>query len=141
MEYTNAFLGKTERPGDAELIAVLGETAGLWTEFIDWMANEEGATGKEWMGICVKKYGWSLRLKQKCRNIVYLGPGKGCFMVSFALSDRAVKAARAARLPKAVADALAVAPRYPEGTGLRLVVHQPADMAAIRKLAAIKIAN
>jgi len=141
MEYASAFLGKTERPGDAELAAALGETASLWKEFIDWMANEMGATGQEWKGICVKKYGWSLRLKQKNRNIVYLGPGKGCFMASFVLSDKAVRAAKAARLPRAVAQAIAAAPRYPEGTGLRVVVHQPAEMAAIRKLAAIKIAN
>ncbi len=60
----------------------------VWTEFIKWMADEEGATGQEWKGICVKKYGWSLRLKQKSCNVVYLGPGRGCFMVSFVLSDK-----------------------------------------------------
>jgi len=141
MKYQNAFLGKAEKPSDSELTAVLGETASLWREFINWMANEKGATGQEWKGIYVNKYGWSLRLKQKSRNIVYLGPGKGCFMVSFVLSDKAVKSAKTAHLPKAVAEALATAPRYPEGTGLRLLVHRAGDMAAIRKLAAIKISN
>jgi hypothetical protein len=70
------------------------------------MAEEEGVAGQEWKGICVSKYGWSLRLKQKSRNIVYLGPGEGCFMVSFVLSDKALKAAKELHLPKAVADAL-----------------------------------
>jgi hypothetical protein len=139
--YTNAFLGKLERPNEAELTATLGETAALWTEFVDWMANVEGVSAQEWKGIYVDKYGWSLRLKQKGRNIVYLGPGDGCFMVAFTLSDKAVKAARATHLPKAVATALARAPHYPEGTGLRLVVHGPRDLPAIRKLAAIKVAN
>ena len=45
-------------------------------------------------GNCRQKYGWSLRLKQKSRNIVYLGPAKGCFMVSFVLSDKALNAAK-----------------------------------------------
>jgi Protein of unknown function (DUF3788) len=141
MEYRNAFLGKTERPTDAELAATLGDTASLWSDLVNWMASVEGVAGQEWKGIYVNKYGWSLRLKYKARNIVYLGPGDGCFMVAFSLSDKGVKAAKAARLPKAVAQALATAPRYPEGTGLRLVVHGPGDLPAIRKLAAIKVAN
>lgn len=141
MEYTNAFLGKPKQPGEEEVIAALGPTAKLWNEFIEWMAKEEGVAGQEWKGIWVNKYGWSLRLKQKSRNIVYLGPGEGSFMVSFVLSDKALKAAKDAHLPKAVADALAAAPRYPEGNGLRLVVKRAADLAAIRKIAAIKIAN
>ncbi len=141
MAYANAFLGKADRPSDDEVTGALGPTAGLWNELIAWMAKEEGVAGQEWKGICVAKYGWSLRLKQKSRNIVYLGPGNGCFMVSFVLSDKALKAAEEAHLPKAVAEAIAVAPRYPEGNGLRLVVHRAGDLSAIRKIAAIKLAN
>ena len=141
MEYINAFKGREIRPTDAEIAATLGPTAGLWKELIQWMADKEGVTEQEWKGIVVKKYGWSLRLKQKKRNIVYLGPGEGCFMVSFVLSDKALTAAKEANLPKAVAEALAVAPHYPEGNGLRLLVHRATDLPAIRKIASIKLAN
>jgi hypothetical protein len=141
MEYINAFRGKATQPSEAELTTVLGRSATLWNEFIRWMADEEGVAGQEWKGICVNKYGWSLRLKQKSRNIVYLGPGENCFMASFVLSDKALKAARELDLPKAVSDALAAAPRYPEGNGLRLLVHRAADLPAIREIAAIKLAS
>jgi Protein of unknown function (DUF3788) len=141
MEYTNAFRGKPTQPSEAELTAALGPSTKLWKEFIRWMAEEEGAAGQEWKGICVNKYGWSLRLKQKSRNIVYLGPGEGCFMVSFVLSDKALQAAKEASLPKAVGEILAAAPHYPEGNGVRLVVHRAADLPSIRKIAAIKMAN
>jgi hypothetical protein len=141
MKYINAFLGKPARPSDDELAAALGSSTKLWNEFIQWMADEMGIATQEWKGICVKTYGWSLRLKQKSRNIVYLGPGQGCFMASFVLSDQALSAAKEAHLPKAVADALASAPRYSEGNGLRLVVRCSADLPAIRKIAAIKAAN
>lgn len=141
MEYTNAFRGKANQPNEAELHAALGSSAKLWNEFIHWMADDEGVAGQEWKGICVEKYGWSLRLKQKSRNIVYLGPGKGCFMASFVLSDKALQAAKDAHLPKAVAEALAKAPRYPEGNGLRLQVHRNADLPAIKKIVAIKLAS
>ena len=141
MEYVNAFRGKATQPGETELSAALGRSAKLWNEFIQWMAEEEGVVGKEWKGICVHKYGWSLRLKQKSSNIVYLGPGEGCFMVSFVLSDKALQAAKEAHLRKVVAEALSAAPRYPEGNGLRLVVQRAADLPAIRKIALIKLAN
>lgn len=105
------------------------------------MKDEEGVAGQEWKGIVVKKYGWSLRLKQKKRNIVYLGPGEGCFMVSFVLSDKAIKIAKETKLPKAVAEVIAAAPRYPEGNGVRLAVKRAANLRPIQKIAAIKLAN
>jgi hypothetical protein len=141
MEYVNAFLAKATQPSEAELAAALGPSTKLWNEFIRWMADEEGVATQEWKGICINKYGWSLRLKQKSRNIVYLGPGKGCFMVSFVLSDKALQQAKETHLPKAVADTLASAPHYPEGNGVRLLVHRAGDLPAIRKIAAIKLAN
>lgn len=141
MEYVNAFVGRENQPSDAEVADALGSTAKLWNEFIHWMSEKEGVAGQEWKGICVKKYGWSLRLKQKKRNIIYLSPGNGCFMASFVLSDRALDEAKHAHLPRTVQDALATAPHYPEGNGLRILVHRAGDLAPIRKIAAIKVAN
>jgi hypothetical protein len=141
MEYINAFKAKPTQPSEAELAVALGPSTKLWNDFIHWMADEAGVATQEWKGICVNKYGWSLRLKQKSRNIVYLGPGKGCFMVSFVLSDKALQQAKETHLPKAVADTLASAPHYPEGNGVRLLVHRAGDLPAIRKIAAIKLAN
>lgn len=80
-------------------------------------------------------------MKQKKRVIVYMAPGDGCFRVSFILRDKAVTAARAGKLPKAVLKAVDEAPRYPKGTGLRLVVSNPGDLAAIRTLIGVKLAN
>jgi len=141
MEYINAFKGKECRPTDAEVDASLGLTAPLWNEFIHWMADELGVTEQEWKGVVVKKYGWSLRLKQKKRNIVYLSPGQGCFMVSFVLSDKALKAAKDTKLPRHVAEVIATAPRYPEGNGVRLLVTRSGDLGPARKIASIKQAS
>ena len=44
-------------------------------------------------------------------------------------------------LKQSVTKAIDDAPRYPEGTGVRLVVKRMADLASIQKLAAIKLAN
>ena len=106
---------------------------------MDWLATQ-GVAEQEWKSSS-PKYGWSLRLKLKKRTIVYLGPCDGCFRVAFVLGNRAVAAARQSGLPKPVLKLLDEAPRYAEGTGLRLMVKGPKDLAAIRKLALVKLAN
>lgn len=141
MQYANAFLGKATQPTDTEVAAALGPSANLWNDFVHWMDEKEGIKTQEWKGIVIKKYGWSMRLKKKARNIVYLSPGNGCFMVSFILSDKALEQAKHEHLPKTVQDVLNNAPRYPEGNGVRLLVHRAADIDPIRKIAQIKIAN
>jgi hypothetical protein len=139
MEIPNAFLGKPAQPTDAELAAALGPTAETWKQLVDWLAAQ-GASIQEWKSYSVKR-GWSLLLKLKKRTIVYLAPCNGCFRVSFVLGDRAVAAARQGDLPKPVLKLLDEAPHYAEGTGLRLVVKAAKDLAAIQKLALIKLAN
>jgi hypothetical protein len=139
METVNAFIGKTTRPTEAKVAVALGSTAALWKQLVSWMA-EQGVGESEWKSSGAK-YGWALRLKVKKRNIVYLGPCAGCFRVSFILGDRAVAAARKSDLAKSTLKILDEAPRYPEGTGVRLIVKATKDLAAIKKLALIKLAN
>ena len=141
MEYSNAFAGKEDEPTHSEVAETLGAKVKLWDVLIEWMREKEGVPDQEWKGVVVKKYGWSLRLKKKGRNIVYLGPGKGCFVASFVLNDKALEEAKQAHLSKSVQDALKAAPRYPEGNGLRLRVTRASDLEAVRKIAAIKIAS
>jgi hypothetical protein len=139
METVNAFIGKTVRPTEAEVAAALGSTAALWKQLVDWMA-EEGVAIQEWNSYSPKA-GWALKLKQKKRTIVYLAPCAGHFRIAFILGDKAVAAARKSDLAKSTLKLLDEAPRYAEGTGVRLMVKAAKDLAAIRKLALIKMAN
>jgi hypothetical protein len=141
MDISNAFVGRNTQPSEAEVVTALAAAAPLWSELIDEVTAEAGNVTQEWKGVVVNKYGWSLRLKQKGRNIIFMSPCHNCFRVAFTLSDQAVSAAKEAHLPKAVRQALAAAPRYPEGTGLRLTVNRPGDLPAIRKITRIKLAN
>lgn len=140
MNDTNAFLGKTTEPTEKEVATVLGEAAPVWNELLDWFKDEEQLSEREWNSYS-PKYGWSLRVKRKKRNIVHMVPCNGCFRVMFIFGDRAVAAARASKLPKAVLKALDEAPHYPEGTGLRLVVKGSKDLPPIRTLTHVKLAN
>ena len=139
MDTPNAFIGKTAPPTQNEIDTALGATADVWNQLLHWFA-EQGVADQEWKSSS-PKYGWSLRLKLKKRTIVYLAPCEGCFRAAFVLGDRAVAAARQSDLSKTTLKLLDEAPRYAEGTGVRLIVKATKDLASVRKLAAIKLAN
>jgi hypothetical protein len=136
----NAFVGKTGKPTENELAAELGPTKEAWDQLLAQLAEEFDLVTCEWNSYS-RKAGWSLRLKRGDRNIVYLSPGHGCFMASFALGDKAVRAARESKLPKAVLQIIDQAKRYAEGTAVRLDVHDSRDTTAIKRLVAIKLEN
>jgi hypothetical protein len=104
------------------------------------MAAEKGVTEQEWKSGS-PDYGWNLRLKIEGRIVIYLAPCAGCFRVAFVLGDHALAAARQSDLPLAVIKAINEAPRFWEGTGVRLMVKGEEDVPGIQKLAAIKLAN
>ena len=62
-------------------------------------------------------------------------------MVGFSLGEKAVKAAHASPLPKAVLGLIDEAKRYAEGRAVRLEVKTKKDREIVKKIAAIKMAN
>jgi Protein of unknown function (DUF3788) len=136
----NAFAGKPDQPTESELAAALGPAKSIWDRLLAELAQKCDLVTREWNSYS-RKAGWSLRLKDGDRNIVYLSPGPGCLMASFALGDKAVRAARESKLPKTVLDLIENAKRYAEGTAVRLEVRVPKDIAAVIKLATIKLEN
>ena len=140
LEIPNAFVGRITKPTAAELTAALGSSAKVWTELVDEFATKYDLAIQEWKSSS-PKYGWSLRLLQKKRTIVYLSPCQDCFRVAFILGDKAVKFLKQRNPPKTLAKLIDDAPRYPEGTGIRLMVSGQKEMPVIRKLAEAKLAH
>jgi hypothetical protein len=140
MDNLNAFIGKTSEPKPAELEAALGSTFELWKQVVDSLTSEPLNLSSGW-NYLKPKYGWFIIIAAKKRRIVYLSPFSGCFQASFILGDRAMAAAREAKLSKSIQKILDEAPHYPEGTGVRIVVKSAKDLPAIRKLARIKLDN
>jgi hypothetical protein len=137
----NAFIGKPQKPTDTELAAALGPVkAALWDQLLVSLADEHNLTVREWNSYS-RKAGWSLRLKLKERNILYLAPCRGCFFASFALGDKAVGTARQSSLPQDVIKIINEAKRYPEGTAVRIEIKQAEDIETVTKLAGVKLAH
>jgi hypothetical protein len=132
----NAFIGRTKPPTDDELSAELGAVRVLWDELL----TELALPIREWNSYSPKA-GWWLKVKLGKRTILYLAPCHNSFRVAFVLGAKAVEGARQSKLPKAVIKIIDAAPRYPEGTGVRLEIKARKDLAAVRKLAEVKLAN
>jgi hypothetical protein len=136
----NAFIGRTEIPTDADLDQVLGAAKPVWNGLIAGLAAQHGVSIQEWKCYSTKT-GWALRLLRGKRTILWLSPCQGCFRVAFILGDKALLAARHSGLSAQAMRALQQAERYPEGTGVRLLIKGPKDIPTVKKLAVVKLEN
>ena len=136
----SAFSDKTHPPSDGDLQSTLGTTYSAWTHLIDLVTKRLPGITQQW-GFTSKSTGWGLRLRIKERVILYMTPCQGHFLVGFALGERAVAQALAAKLPKALVSAIQAAPRYAEGRGLRVPVKSIKQVPSLVTLAEAKHEN
>jgi hypothetical protein len=133
----SAFGDKAHQPTDADLRATLGAAHGAWADLIALVSKQIPPITETW-GFTSKSTGWGLRLLHKERVLLYMTPCAGRFLVSFALGEKAVAAARAAKLPSALLEAIDAAPRYAEGRGVRIPVEGGELVPSLAALARIK---
>ena len=127
-------------PTARTLQQALGTAYLAWVALLEKLSSEAAPLQEEW-AFAGAKYGWSLRLKRGKRAIVYLTPGEGHFLASFALGEKACAAAVEARLPAGLLKLIAEAPKYAEGRGVRIPVRTERDAVQVAKLAAVKMAH
>ena len=133
------FLAKERPPAAGEAEAALGGAAPLWVELEAAFAARFHTTGSwAWSG---KQYGWSHRLSQGKRALVYLTPCAGFVRASFALGERAVAAAAASGLPSGLAALIEQAPAFPEGRAVRIEVRDSAMVPHLMRIAELKLAG
>lgn len=136
----SAFDDKAKPPGQDELKRVLGRSSPHWTTLRNHAAQAFAPLEEIW-SFSGAKYGWSLRLRQKKRVVLYMTPCTGHFLVGVALGEKAVQAAHAAPLPDWLLALIDAAPKYAEGRGVRIEVRTKAQLHAVQALAAIKMST
>ena len=136
----SAFDDQATPPCESALADMLGRTHALWASLRTDLQRAYGPLIEEW-NFSGAAYGWSFRLKQKKRALVYMTPCRGHFLASFALGEKACGAAHDAGVDAAVLALIEAAPKYAEGRGVRIPVRTKKDLASVRILAAIKAAN
>ena len=126
----SALDNKSVEPAAGELAKALGPSEEVWCHLIFQMEAEYGPLSEVW-SFAGAKYGWSLRLKQKKRTVLYLIPQTGSFLVGIVLGDRALSLLRRDDLNSETLLLIDEAPRYGEGTGFRIPVRTVPDCTEV----------
>ena len=125
-------VGRPEPPQEQETEALLGPAFPLYRALV-----ESGPLTPEWKYYGAK-YGWSLKLFEKKRNLCFIAPAAGSFNVAFVFGDRAFEEVLAGPSSDAIKDELRGSKKYPEGRMVRVTVTGEAEVAEVLKLLAIK---
>jgi hypothetical protein len=134
------FMDKEVIPGDHDLEKVLGESYFLWDAIRKRVLKEYPAGIEEW-NFPGKNYGWSFRIKDKKRAILYLLPRDPHFMVAFVFGQKAFEAIKSSRVSDFIKQELSSARVYGEGRGIRIPVPDQESLEDIFLLLKIKLAN
>jgi hypothetical protein len=136
----SAFDDKLKPPQSQDLAATLGSAFIFWNELKAKVEARFGPVSFEW-GFTSKTTAWGMRVKAEKRTILYMTPCEDYFLASFALGEKAVKAAHDAGLPASVLKIIDEAKKYAEGRGVRLKVKSARNVLSVEKLAIIKMST
>jgi hypothetical protein len=139
MDDASVFLEKANVPTDEQVAEKLGAKYDLWVALKDHVMAIYPAGKQEW-NFPGKKYGWSFRIKDKRRAILYFLPRDGYFMVAFVFGDKAMTAILESDVDQQIKTDLQNARKYAEGRGVRLGLNEPEDLKDIKSLIDIKMA-
>ncbi|MDM8159714.1 DUF3788 domain-containing protein [Labilibaculum sp. K2S] len=134
------FTDKAAEPTPKDLREQLASLYPLWEQIAECVRKKYPNPKEEW-NYPGKNYGWSFRLKDKKRAIVYLLPRQGYFKVAFIFGQKATDQIMAGDIDAAIKEDLAGAKKYAEGRGLTTEVRNAKPINDIEKLIDIKIAN
>ena len=140
MEDYSIFMDKQIVPTNEELVTSLGATYKYWMQLKEYIF-EQYPDGKEDWNFPGKKYGWSFRIKDKKRAIMYFLPREGYFKVAFVFGQKALDIILETDVDQNIKDNLLAAKKYAEGRGISIEVRDQSNISDIRKLVNIKLAN
>lgn len=140
MDDISIFQDKAITPTDQDLIDNLGSTYTMWAQLQEFVLSKYPAGLSEW-NFPGKKYGWSFRIKDKKRAIIYLLPRDKYFKVAFVFGQKATDQVLAADISPATKEELMQARKYAEGRGISVDIHNEQIIPDIEKLVEIKLAN
>ncbi len=136
---TSVFSNKEIVPGDQDLSIELKDTYDLWNSIRESIRKKNPDSVEEWK-YSGKKFGWSFRVNDKKRVIVYLLPREAYFKVAFVFGQKATDEIINSSISDAIKHELLSAKVFAEGRGIRIEVREPEILNDIMRLIEIKVA-
>lgn len=131
------FTDKTIKPTQVELKNGLSNTFDLWMSLAEWAKKTSPNSSEEWH-IASEKFGWSFRIKDKKRVLIYLLPRDRYFKIGFVFGQKATDKIFATEIHQSIIDELKIAKVYAEGRGIRIDVKDELLIDDLKQLIEIK---
>lgn len=136
----SSFTNKTKEPTEAELKLTLGATHTYWKHLHDFTIQSFPKAQAAWH-YSGDTYGWSFRISDKKRVLVYLLPREAFFKVAMVFGQKASDEILQSKISEVIKNELRLAKAYAEGRGIRLDIKNKSLVTDITSLIQIKIAN
>ena len=134
------FTDKNITPAKVDLEHALGKSINLWNQIEDYTKKSCSAFIDEW-NYSSPKYGWSYRIKDKKRVLVYLLPRDNFFKVAMVFGDKAFQKIIESDISMDIINELKAAKAYAEGRGIRIDIMDNKLIEDVKKLILIKIGS
>ena len=99
-----AFTDKAHPPTDADFERVLGSSARHWQALMHALEINHGPLALEWKFYGGVGAGWTRKVMRRTRNLFFVAPHDGHFVVAFVMGDKAVAAVERSDVPPALVD-------------------------------------
>jgi len=137
---TIIFPDKKKIPDEKDLKLAIGNTYKLWQMLKEDVHKKYHEAKDDW-NFPGAKYGWSFRIKDKKRAIIYLLPKDKYFKAAMVFGQKAFDVIMKSNISKDIKSELESAKVYAEGRGIRIEVKDESVISDIKELISIKIAN
>jgi len=135
------FMDKGAAPTQNDLKTGLGpEAFELWQALAGYVKSRYPRATEEWK-FPGAKYGWSFRLNDRKRVIIYMIPMDRYFEVAFVFGQKATEEVLASDVDERIKTDLQNARAYAEGRGIRISMKDATFLNDVKTLVGIKIST
>ncbi|MEY2629909.1 MAG: hypothetical protein RLZZ469_805 [Bacteroidota bacterium] len=134
------FTDKEITPTEAQVKTALGETYDHWQTLSHHTLSLYPKAETQWH-YSGEKFGWSFRISDTKRVIIYLLPRDQFFKVAFVFGQKATDVVLKSDISDSIKNELMAAKPYAEGRGIRISVTNEPQLNDIKQLITIKISN
>ena len=136
----SVFTEKDFIPTETELALVLGDSFSYWLQLVEFTKSNYSDSILEW-NYSSAKFGWSFRVKDSKRVIIYLLPRNGFFKVAFVFGRKAIDSVNNSSISSFIIEELNYAKPQAEGKGIRIDIRNSCLINDIKQLILIKLSN
>jgi hypothetical protein len=136
---TSIFSDKNVKPDEGALKKAIGKSLKNWQLIHKYVHTKYPLAIDEW-NFPGAKYGWSFRIKDKKRAIVYLLPRDKFFKAALVFGQKATDEVMDSKVNKEIKEELRNAKAYAEGRGIRIDVDDK-NVKDVLTLIDIKLSN